>query len=130
MEDLKFYYLIEFTPDIGTEILGINLSKEFPGLNKVVSGSDDFNTYDLCTKACLELLQTKLESLNKSEDGKYKIFFEKNQFTSLDDSWEQNEVVKIYISDSLSTVYNSLFNARVFFRKESLFVFDAPKTLQ
>jgi len=130
MEGLSFYYLVEFTPDVNQKLLGIDLKKDFPSLKQVISGSDDFHTYQGCTEHAVRFLQEKVELLNEGEQ-RYKIYFEKNQFDSTGD-WEENEVVKIYVADSLQTVYNSLFKARVFFIKpvDLNSYFEAPKTLQ
>jgi hypothetical protein len=130
MDNLKYYSLIEFEPD-QEEYFGINLAKDFPGLNKVVMGSQDYDAYDDCTKACLDILRAKQLVLNKDE-VKYGIFFEKNQFNG-NGNFEENEVVKIYVANSEQTVYNSILTARVFFVKKDLFsafYFDAPSTLQ
>jgi hypothetical protein len=128
MDNLKYYSLIEFEPD-QEEYFGINLAKDFPGLTKVIVGSENYDSYEDCTKTCLDRLKAKLEVLDKDE---FKIFFEKNQFNG-SKNFEDNEVVKIYIANSKQTVYNSILTARVFFVRQdpfSAFYFDAPSTLQ
>lgn len=128
MNNLKYYSMIEFEPD-QEEYFGINLAKDFPGLNKVIVGSQDFASYEECTETCLNLLKDKLEKLDKSQ---FRIYFEKNQFNG-SSHFEQNEIVKIYIANSKQTVYNSILTARVFFIKSdplAAFYFDAPSTLQ
>lgn len=128
MENLKYYSLIEFEPD-QEEYFGINLAKDFPSLTKVIVGSENYDSYEGCTKACIGCLNTKLDLLDKTE---FKIYFEKNQFND-SNRFEENEVVKIYIANSKLTVYNSILTARVFFVKQDLFsafYFNAPSTLQ
>lgn len=135
MNGLKFYYLVEFTPQVDSKFPGLDLSKDFPGMSQAVAGSKEYASYELCTTACINFLKTKTEILNKEED-KYKTYFEKNQFENIlpaSGEWEENEVVKIYIADSKQSVYNSVFLARVFFVNSfdsDSFYIEAPSTLQ
>ena len=135
MTVLKYYYLVEFTPQVESKFPGLNLTKDFPGLTQAVAGSDEFNTYEACTNHAVDFLKTKIDILN-SEENKYKIFFEKNQFDKTlpaAGEWEANEVVKIYIADSKQSVYNSIFKVRVCFINsvDALsFYMEAPSTLQ
>ena len=134
MDNLNFYYLIEFTPQVNSIFPGLDLN-EFPGMTQAVAGSDEFETYDLAAEAAVAFLKSKLAVLNEN-DSDHKIFFEKNQFDKTLPSkgeWEENEVVQIYIADSKLTEYNSLFKARVFFvntEVDDTYIFDAPTTLQ
>lgn len=135
MNNLKFYYVVEFQPMVDSKFPGLDLSKDFPGLTQAVAGSPEFATYDLCTAAGVNFLKQKLALLNVEEES-HKIFFEKNQFDySLTEigKWEENEVVKIYIAGSKESVYNSVFLLRVFFTNpisENSFYIEAPSTLQ
>lgn len=132
MDGLKYYSMFEF-PKGHTSFPGLNLEQDFPGMKQAIAGSEEFNDYQVCTIAALDFLKSKLAVLNATGE-RYKIFFEKNQFdNNTTNGFEQNEVVKIYIADSMDTVYNSVFKARVFFVKsldDAASYFDAPSTLQ
>lgn len=131
MNGLKFYTMFEF-PKGDSNFPGLDLEADFPGMKSAIAGSERFITYEACTSNALTFLKAKLAVLNATEE-RYKIFFEKNQFTDTYDDFERNEIVKIYIADSLETVYNSVFQARVFFVKsleDAASYFDAPSTLQ
>jgi hypothetical protein len=131
MNGLEYYSMFE-TPKGNPSFPGLDLDKDFPGMTKAIAGSDKFKTYEACTIAAVDFLKSKLAVLNETEE-RYKIYFEKNQFEGKVNSFEENEIVKIYISDSLDTVYNSLFTARVFFVKsldDAAFYFNAPSALQ
>lgn len=131
MDGLKYYSMFEF-PKGHSSFPGINLAKDFPGIKQAIAGSEEFISYESCTNAALTFLKSKLAVLNAIEE-RYKIFFEKNQFDRVSNGFEQNEIVKIYIADSLDSVYNNVFKARVFFVKsidDAASYFDAPSTLQ
>jgi hypothetical protein len=132
MDGLKFYSMFDM-PQGNKHFPGLDLEKDFPGMKQVVAGSIEYVTYEACTSAAVQFLKSKLAVLNAKEE-RYKIFFEKNQFDpQFGGDWSDNEIVKIYIADSLQTVYNSQFKARVFFVKDMTDLasyFDAPSTLQ
>lgn len=132
MDGLKFYSMFEM-PKGNTHFPGLDLEKDFPGMVQAVAGSIEYHTYEACTTAAIQFLKSKLAVLNAHEE-RYKIFFEKNQFNSTQGGdWSENEIVKIYIADSLQTVYNSQFTSRVFFVKDLTDIasfFEAPTTLQ
>lgn len=131
MDGLKYYSMFEF-PKSNSSFPGLNLETDFPGMRQAIAGSAEYATYEACAKNAVDFLKAKLAVLNESEE-RYKIFFEKNQFNETSNGFEQNEIVKIYIADSLDTVYNSLFKARIFFVKsldDAASYFDAPTTLQ
>lgn len=135
MIKLKYYTLFEPNHSLLNNPI-FDISKDFPGLSKVVISSIDFDTYIDCVTSALNLLQEKnsvLNNIDKAVGDRYKIYFEKNQFSGTDVGFEQTEVLKMYIADSLDEVYNSVFSARVFFSKspeDAAFCFDAPSTIQ
>jgi len=131
MNGLKFYSMFEF-PKNNEHFPQLAWDTEFPGIKQAIAGSAEYQTYEACTEAAIKFLKQKLAVLNATEE-RYKIYFEKNQFNDTQSSFEQNEVVKIYIADSLETVYNNVFQARVYFVKsldDAASYFDAPTTLQ
>lgn len=131
MDGLKFYSMFEF-PKNNEHFPHLNWDAEFPGMKQAIAGSIEYQTYEACTADAVKFLKEKLATLNATEE-RYKIFFEKNQFTDTQPGWEMNEVVKIYIADSLETVYNNVFQARVYFVKsldDAASYFDAPTSLQ
>jgi hypothetical protein len=131
MDGLKFYYMIEF-PTKNSSFPKLNLDEDFPGIRQAIAGSVEYKTYDTCTAGALKFLKSKLEVLN-ADDNQFTIFFEKNQFDDKQNDFEENEIVKIYIADSLQSIYNSVFQARVFFVKtheDSASYFDSPRSLQ
>ena len=131
MNGLKFYSMFEF-PKNNEHFPHLNWDSEFPGMKQAIAGSIEYETYEACTTDAVKFLKEKLAVLNATEE-RYKIFFEKNQFNDTQPGWELNEVVKIYIADSLETVYNNVFQARVYFVKsldDAASYFDAPTTLQ
>jgi hypothetical protein len=57
MSNLKYYYLVEFTPQVDSKFPGLNLSKDFPGMTQAVAGSIDYDSYEACTTALIEFFK-------------------------------------------------------------------------
>lgn len=130
MEGLNFYYTLEYN-DL-TQISDFSLN-EFSSIVCVMSGSRTYKDYDQCSRHIIKVLTAKQQELNALEGlDRYSIFFEKNQFNTIE-GWTENEVIKLYVADSLETTYNSLIKARVYFvpnEQDAAFIFEAPATLQ